>query len=526
MRVVAHRVGTFKLSVRVHDTTTPGAFFDASIDVHVFDEARFTHPASDATRHELVIMSPGSQYHVRTNLDKHAHKITYELRHFAPTTTTNSDQCDNDTLSVSASGLLTASPSTTGQRQCTAALLVTFYATDTGALASHAPLSPKTSPTQTNSQQLLLSKQQSLVLSVHVRAIAYAMLELVDDSLLRHARLVSATSPSVADVKLRVDERQLARASWSLSVRDRVQMRWLVAYYDETGDAFHVVSTAAKYTLNQPDMVRVEREQAVLGAALHYAPFLPPASIKNQLVLLDQDEQAGGSFRMKVARAGRLVVELQADVVAHPPPAATSTSQRQHQRHLFKDYIGLVVRTEQEQAAASDDRSEAETRVSANIGDLVCLAPRQRAQQQQQLWSSQAPSVVRIAADSSFAACLAEGSVLLLESERSVDLSLVKSGFVQVDVARVEKISHVPLEHDATALSQQHVTNAFDVDAEATTTTTTTNGRKTVFVHFQVGSRQQPLIVSVERSNCSSEQIASTLQVNINRDIVISKVKY
>ena len=64
-----------------------------------------------------VLMSPGSQYHVGNNIDKHAHKITSNIdAHII-------DQCDNDTLIVStalsviASGLLTASPSKTGQRQ-------------------------------------------------------------------------------------------------------------------------------------------------------------------------------------------------------------------------------------------------------------------------------------------------------------------------------------------------------------------------------------------------------------------------
>ena len=111
-------MGTLKLSVRVHDTTTPEAYFDAYTVVYVFDEAAsFILSASNATRHELVGISSGSEFQVRTNLDKHAHKIAYELPYFAPTNTTtaahNSDQCDNDTLSVSTCSLLCESPSTT-----------------------------------------------------------------------------------------------------------------------------------------------------------------------------------------------------------------------------------------------------------------------------------------------------------------------------------------------------------------------------------------------------------------------------
>ena len=44
------------------------------------------------------------------------------------------------------------------------------------------------------------------------------------------------------------------------------------------------VVAAAKYTLNQPGMLRVEREQVALGAALHYAPFLPPVSKQASLI--------------------------------------------------------------------------------------------------------------------------------------------------------------------------------------------------------------------------------------------------
>ena len=98
---------------------------------------------------------------------------------------------------------------------------------------------------------LLLSKKQSLMLTVHLRLIAYAMLKLVDGSLFRHDSLVPSTLSSA-----------------SSSIADRMQMCWLLAYYDQTGNAFHVVSTAAKYWLNESNMVRVEREQAVLGAAL------------------------------------------------------------------------------------------------------------------------------------------------------------------------------------------------------------------------------------------------------------------
>ena len=46
----------------------------------------------------------------------------------------------DDTLSVGASGLLTHSPSTTSQRQCTAAVLDNFYSADTGALPPQATL--------------------------------------------------------------------------------------------------------------------------------------------------------------------------------------------------------------------------------------------------------------------------------------------------------------------------------------------------------------------------------------------------
>ena len=171
-------MGTLKLSVRVHDTTTPDAYFDAYTVVHVFDEARFTH------------FAPAT-----TNTDAH-----------------NIDQCDNDRLIVSTCArehVLCDSPSTTS----------------------------------------------------------------------------SSTSSSIAEVKHRMDERQVARATCSLSVRDR--MCWLVAYEWSTSE-----------------------EQAV--------------------------------------------------------------------------------------AVVSGNQSEAETRVSDNISDLVCLERQNDQQQQQHSWSWQAPSVVRL----------------------------------------------------------------------------------------------------------------------------------
>ena len=72
-------------------------------------------------------------------------------------------------------------------------------------------------------------------------------------------------------------------------------------------------TTAAKYTLNQADMVRVEREQAALGAAPFFTTFLSPASkqqaFTEQIALpTSQDYFASIGARPHAVRLSQLIV--------------------------------------------------------------------------------------------------------------------------------------------------------------------------------------------------------------------------
>lgn len=177
----------------------------------VFDEAQFTHftpayflfknphlarPTSSITKvsnqHQLL-MSPGTQLQVRTNFDNLASKITYELKFYqqqptiglgdqsssSSSSTTGSSLCSNTTIRVSTEGMLTASAIKQSQlkhfQECTATLMVTILMASSSGVDGGGKSSIN--------KPAVPAEQQTLVYTVRVKPVVYAMLKINKNSI-------------------------------------------------------------------------------------------------------------------------------------------------------------------------------------------------------------------------------------------------------------------------------------------------------------------------------------------------------
>lgn len=190
-----------------------------SIVILVFEEAQFTHfplsyftfkypqmrktlsahksssamllPLSPAINQ--ILMSPGTQLQVRTNFDNQASKITYELKFYQHLTKVGSSDdhhftqqqqyCSNITIQINKDGLLSVAALKQSQlksfHECTATLLVTIFI-NVGTNADS-----KTATTT-------VTKQQTLVYTIRVKPIVYAMLKLNQNSVVKLTESVCA----------------------------------------------------------------------------------------------------------------------------------------------------------------------------------------------------------------------------------------------------------------------------------------------------------------------------------------------
>ncbi len=292
-------------------------------------------------------MSPGSQFQVKTNLDKQAIKIEYQLKFFNEEKSdektfsvkpSNSKYCSNNSIIISQDGTIYVAWLEQHElkhfQQCTATLLVNLLCV--------------------NDQSSL--KQQTLAFTIKVKPIVYSMIKLVKGSLVRASEFTLNKIP--------IDRKSLLRNKLVLNDAG-IKMKWHVSYHDNLGDVFDVIRLTNKYRLNRNDLIDVsqlnnnlfstfvDQDQRQSSQRDHQSgsKSSKPNDLASSHISLMADS-VENSFVMKTVKKGRFVMEL--------TPYASNLDQS-------KDFLGLVI--EAENAVFENDGFK----LRLQPGDLICL---------------------------------------------------------------------------------------------------------------------------------------------------------
>lgn len=362
LRFKASKPGTVKVSVRVEITdkkTGQVTSLTDSIEISVFELAYFNHlsPAyyhfkypeikqitpKDAINRQTILITPGSHFQVKTNLDKSAFKLNihYQLSFFnqaqsdeASFTPGSLKYCNNNTIQINQDGLITTSPldhyKLKNAKQCIATLLVSIYVND------H----------QADTSVATPAKQQTLVYTIKMKPIVYTMMRL----------------------------RRITRSANELnrvSSLNNVQMQWHVSYYDDLGDMFDVVNTNTKYSISRNDLVDFNKmnknlfvysanivgigsDQEQEEAAKRVKHF--DTAYSSMSLMSNANENA---FVVRTIKPGRFIMEL-------TPSSAFSQIES-------KDFLSFDIEDSSVEGVSSlsllDNRH-----LVAKVGDIVCLS--------------------------------------------------------------------------------------------------------------------------------------------------------
>ena len=362
LRFSARKSGHVKISVRIEFLNNYNGdtklIISDSIDLFVFEEAYFTHlPLSyysfkypkiassklldeqTKTNFNEILMSPGSQFQVKTNLDNQALKINYELKYYNDKLEDqflNNKFCNNNSITVNTEGMVNVAwldqHELKNLQHCTVNLLVTLFI----------PNEP--SKVQQQSKNIY-NKQQTLSFTIKVKPVVYSMIKLNKNGLLKTSDL--------SINKLHIDRKSLIKNKLILDDVG-IQMKWHVRYYDNLGDVFDVISLENRYRLNRNDLVDFSQMNNIIFT-LNQDDFIEKnkqenkvSSFKHHLSLMANSYE--NSFLIKTIKQGRFVMEL--------TPYASNLLQS-------RDYLSLLM----------DNFSEGHQNLKskANIGYITCL---------------------------------------------------------------------------------------------------------------------------------------------------------
>jgi len=267
-------------------------------------------------------MTPGSQFHVKTNLDKSAllkSSIHYRLSF------SNEEQakfCSNQTVQVSEEGVVTAKYLEHHQlksaRQCIANLLV--YVDE--------------QQSSQGADQTLTVKQQTLAYTIKIKPVIYSMV---------HLRKYAAMPISTAAAFL-----------------NNVQTKWQVSYHDDLGDMFDVISPLLRYSLSRNDLIDFSQmnknvfvASSVAGEKGESVDSGKLAAYASVSVLANAAEN---SFLVRTLKPGRFVMELT------PASACNQVESR--------DYLSMTI---DEKSGVSGGNGFGSRQLETRIGDVVCL---------------------------------------------------------------------------------------------------------------------------------------------------------
>jgi nuclear pore complex protein Nup210 len=372
LRFLARKSGHVKISVRIEflnnyiSSNTKLAISD-SIDLFVFEEAYFTHlPLSyysfkysklssrlldvqTKVNFNEILISPGSQFQVKTNLDKQAFKINYELRFYTDKLDDqffNNKYCNNNTITVSNEGMINVAwlnqYDLKNLQQCTVCLLVSLFIPN--------------EPSKLQQQSKNIFKQQTLSFTIKVKPIVYSMIRLHKNTLLRTSDL--------SINKFRIDRKSLIKNKLILD-NAGIQMKWHVKYYDNLGDAFDVVSLTNNYKLNRNDLVDFSKmndnmftlnqddvieDKQLKNKEEKISALSDGSNFKNHLSLTANSYE--NSFLMKTVKQGIFIMEL--------TPYASNLQKS-------KDYLGLLI------GNLSESYQDQNLKSKVSIGYITCL---------------------------------------------------------------------------------------------------------------------------------------------------------
>ena len=409
LRFSARQSGIVKLSVRLeyfNQQTNKLDVLADSVDILVFDSPHFTHfpfsyfffkypqlksslcvaggKADHSEQHAFnqILMSPGTEFQVKTNYDKVASKISYKLRLYDQFSTVESGQqqqqqqqqqstsitksyCNNSTISVSATGLIRIAHLKSTKlkylQECSANLLVTILINEHSPPSSASSSASSVSASAGGSSSSAFFKQQTLTFTIKVKPIAYTMLKLKRNS-------ITKLSDSLVNNKIKLDRRVLIKNKLSLTEPD-IQMKWHVGYYDSLGDSFDIVSTANFYTLNRNDLVGFSQLNTNLFT---FAPILTTSNSVYAGGQADYDDASRfpanslmcnsmeNVFALKSNRPGRFVMEFT------PSSAVNAVESR--------DYLGLNIN---EFVEGVQEFNSYHSKLETNVGDFICLSNRE-----------------------------------------------------------------------------------------------------------------------------------------------------
>lgn len=449
LKFKALQPGTVRISIKVEITdpqTGQISYLKDSIEVSVFQKANFNHLSSayyhfkypslrrsesDYVNKETILMTPGSQFQIKTNLDKSSFKLNlhYQLSFFHEQTdeTSNgiSKYCNNHTVQVNKDGLITSIPiehhRLKNAKQCIVTLLVSVYV---------------------NEQQVDIApiKQQTLVYTIKIKPVVYTMLRL------------KKISKSTNDLNKAV-------------LTNNIQMHWHSNYYDDLGDMFDVVNTNSKYSINRNDLIdfsHLNKNLFVYSAAIVSSSFDEDYSLfenTSKHIKLTSAytsmslyaNAAENSFVIRTLKPGNFIMEL--------------TPSSAYNQFESKDYLGINIDEDSIEGLHGLILADNQ-HIKTKIGDIICLSEKDHSAQYLDFfdetsannnanteWQAQPDNIVQLIPDPSkssisFALCRNEGKAALKKQEHSlIEISVTPVDTMKFLPTSVKYVTNIPNEN-------------------------------------------------------------------------------
>ncbi len=439
LRFVARQAGLVRISVRVE---FQNKVLTDSLDIMVFDAAHFTHNSVNTPRflpltcHDMpknqILMTPGTEFQIKTNFDKVATRLTYKLEHFS------NDLCNNNTIKVSNTGLISVEK-TRQVKECVATLLVTVYTTEPTLLnddTKHQASSSSSSSTTSS-----ITKQQTLTYILKVKPISYVMIKLKQ-----------------SNIKQKIDRKKFIKQKLTLDEPD-IKLRFQVRFYDSLGDSFDLVNTNNLYTINRNDLTSFTSLNPNLFSFTQILASFNSNNNeerkafikKSQFIELSQvwnlnsnhDLQFGLKTNRNNGQAGRFIMEF--------------TSASALNLIESRDYLALNV-DKIDESQNADSLSSYHSKLTINLGDFLCLngnseeglydedEDQNTEGKNKYNWLSQSSNVVKIfpilsnseSPYSHLALGLNEGASMVKKVMNSGDSTAVK--IIEIDVRPLERV--------------------------------------------------------------------------------------
>lgn len=253
LRILAKQEGNVKVFVKVEFKNSS---LSDSLDIHVFNEAKFTHFKQDLSFVNFVLMTPGTQFQIKTNFDHLSSNLLYELKFFNDSHSIDSF-CTKNTIRISATGLIQVDNMRQSQlkylQECEVGLLIKIESVKQPDL-----------------------KFQILNYLIKVKPIVYSMIQIDKSAILRS--------------KFKINQKSLIRNRLSFDSAG-IQLKCSVSYHDNLGDLFHVVNTRNLFRINRNDLVDYSNIN-----------LLEP---KDEMINSQEN-----SFSLSIVQPGRFVMEL------------------------------------------------------------------------------------------------------------------------------------------------------------------------------------------------------------------------